>query len=357
MRTSPAVCRRQRSVRRLRDLRQEGALPVRNIRSPGGMRDQSERFCRVRVSVRPHFFAAGIGSRNGQAPIALRRSGTLAQLSDSASRIRGVFVPALRPSFLLRGSRDRSREVSKAMTRERYAQGARWLALALAYALFLWMFLSVTGIDVAGNTLVATGNRDLGHAVHVFAADWRHGLNGHSPLFMPGFFALTPAAWYWSGKQSVAQLLRGGATALLAGLLLAALAAPIGRAAAANAFFDEFHLAVQSSFRDAWQAAATSAFTAICWTVLVVAIRRAITVGTSRPLVLALGLYLLLGVSRHWWSLDHLKQGDDVARWETRAAQGDAVAVASALAVPLLGLVLATTTMSARRRRDDFASQ
>ena len=98
------------------------------------------------------------------------------------------------------------------------------------------MFLSVAGIDVAGNTLVATGHPDLGHAIHVFAADWRHGLNGHSPLFMPGFFVLTPAAWYWSGKQSVAQLLRGGATALLVGLLLASLAAPIGTAAAANAF-------------------------------------------------------------------------------------------------------------------------
>jgi hypothetical protein len=235
---------------------------------------------------------------------------------------------------------------------ERYAQGARWLALALAYALFLWMFLSVTGIDVAGNTLVATGHPELGHAIHVFAADWRHGLNGHSPLFMPGFFALTPAAWYWSGKQSTAQLLRGGATALLAGLLLASLAAPIGIAAAANAFFDEFHLAVQSNFRDVWQAAAISAFTAICWTVLVVGIRRAITLGTSRPLALALGLYLLLGVSRNWWSLDHFRKGDDVARWETRAAEGDAVAIASVVAVPLLGWVLVTTIKDERRTED-----
>src|SRR5205085_5367591 len=112
-----------------------------------------------------------------------------------------------RPSFLLRRSRHGSGEVSKAMTRERYGQGARWLALALADALFLWMFLSVAGIDAAGNTLVATGHPDLGHAIHVFAADWRHGLNGHSPLYMPGFFVLTPAVWYWSGKQSVAQLL------------------------------------------------------------------------------------------------------------------------------------------------------
>jgi hypothetical protein len=235
---------------------------------------------------------------------------------------------------------------------ERYAERARWLALSLAYALFIWMFLSVTGVDVVANTLVATGQPELGHAIQIFAADWRHGLNGHSPLFMPGFFVLTPAAWYWSGSQSVAQLLRGGAAALLAGLLLAVLAAPMGRAAAASAFFEEFHLAVHSSFRDACQAAAISAFTAICWTVLVVAIRRAITVGTLRPLVLALGLYLLLGVSRHWFSLDHFKKGDDVARWETRAREGDAVAIASLVAVPLLGLILAATTKGEGRTED-----
>jgi hypothetical protein len=237
------------------------------------------------------------------------------------------------------------------MKDEGYAQGARWLALTIAYALFLWMFLSVTGVDIAGKTLVATGHLQLGHAIEVFAADWRHGLNGHSPLFMPGFFVLTPAAWYWSGRQSVEQLLRGGATALLAGLLLAVLAAPVGRAAAANAFFYEFHLAVQSSFRDTWHAAATSAFTAICWTVLVVAIRRAITVGRVRPFALVVGLYVLLGFSRHWWSLDHFKKGDDVARWETRVARGDAVAIASLVAVPVLGLVLATTSLTERRRR------
>jgi hypothetical protein len=56
-------------------------------------------------------------------------------------------------------------------------------------------------------------------------------------------------------------------------------------------------------------------------------------------------LYALLGFARHWWSVDHFRKGDDVARWETRAAQGDGVAIGSLLAVPLLGLVLAKTTV------------
>jgi hypothetical protein len=238
------------------------------------------------------------------------------------------------------------------MMRDRYEKGARWLSLAFAYALFLWMFLSVAEVDVTGSTLMATGHPVLGQAVQVFAADWRHGLNGHSPLFMPGFFALTGAVWFWSRTQSIAELLRGGALALLAGFFLALFAAPLGRAAAAQAFLDEFHFAVQPEFRDTWRAAPISALTAICWTVLVVAIRRAITTGASRPLALAVGLYALLGFARHWWSLDHFRKGDDVARWETRAAQGDAVAIGSLVAVPLLGLVLAKTTMREGHRQN-----
>jgi hypothetical protein len=231
------------------------------------------------------------------------------------------------------------------MRRDSFARGAHWLALVLADALFLWMFLSVADIDVTGTNLLAMGHPALGHAIQVFAADWRHGLNGHSPLFMPGFFVLTPAAWYWSRGQSIAKLIRGGALALFAGLFLALFAAPLGRAAAARAFFDEFHFTVQSDWRSIWQAAPICAFTAICWTVLVVAIRRAITTGSSRPLALVVGLYALLGFARQWWSVDHFRNGDDVARWETRAAQGDAVAIGSLVAVPLLGLLLAKTSV------------
>ncbi|MDB4871802.1 MAG: hypothetical protein JWL97_2806, partial [Gemmatimonadales bacterium] len=203
--------------------------------------------------------------------------------------------------------------------------------------------------------LLTTGHPALGHAIQVFAADWRHGLNGHSPLFMPGFFVLTPATWYWSRQQSIVELIRGGALALFAGFLLALFAAPLGKAAAARAFFDEFHFAVQPDSRATWQAAPICAFTAICWTVLVVAIRRAITTGSSRPLALVVSLYALLGFARQWWSVDHFRNGNDVARWETRAAQGDAVAIGSLVAVPLLGLLLAKTTVRQPRLTENCA--
>lgn len=231
------------------------------------------------------------------------------------------------------------------MRRDSFARGARWLALALADALFLWMFLSVADVDVTGTNLVAAGHAALGQAIQVFAADWRHGLNGHSPLFMPGFFVLTPAAWYWSRGQSIAELLREGALALLAGFFLALFAAPLGREAVARAFFGQFHFTLQQDFRETLRVVPICAFTAICWTVLVVAIRRALATGVSRSLALVVVLYALLGFARHWWSLDHFRNGNDVARWEARAAQGDSVAIGSLVAVPLLGLLLAKSTV------------
>jgi hypothetical protein len=76
-----------------------------------------------------------------------------------------------------------------------------WLALVAANAFFLWMFLSVVHLEAPGN--VAGGANDTLHleAVLQFAADWRHGMAGNSPIYMPGFFALAAAAWYWTRNQ------------------------------------------------------------------------------------------------------------------------------------------------------------
>jgi hypothetical protein len=165
---------------------------------------------------------------------------------------------------------------------------------------------------------------------------------------MPGFFALTLAVWYWSGRQSLGQLLSGGALALAVGFVIALLAAPLGRAAAGAALSEQFHFAIPPGIRPAWDAVPISAFTAICWTVLVVAIRRALTTGALRPLALVVCLYAVLGFARDWWSVDHFRKGDDVARWEARIAQGDAVAIGSVLAIASLGLLFVRTTRNER---------
>lgn len=226
----------------------------------------------------------------------------------------------------------------------------RWVALALAYALFLWMFLSVAAVDAMGDTWVMAGHSGEGERMLTFAADWRHGMNGHSPIYMPGFFALTIASWYWLQKQPLSFLVGGGLIALIAGFALAWIAAPAGRAAASAAFIREFHVAPGTDIGATWAAVPVSAFTAVCWTVFVVACRTAITTGSMRLSALVASLYVVLGFVRHWWTLEHFGKGNDVARWATRVTQGDVVAIGSLLAMLLLAVFLVTTAMDDRPR-------
>src|SRR6266513_745356 len=289
----------------------------------------------------PHFSATGVGDHGDKASGPVRRCWALDHLPGGSIRLRGISMLALWPSLLLCRAGKRSSSRSAPVTRDTYGRRTCWVALALADALFLWMFISVAQFDALGATLAPQGHLDMAARVLVFAADWRHGLNGHSPLFMPGFFALTPAAWYWSQERSVEELLGGGALALLAGFLLALVAAPLGKAAADAAFVDQFHFAIQQDVGDIWRAVPISAFTAVCWTVLIVAVRKATTTRSTRLLLLVVGLYAVLGFTRHWWSVDHFREGNDVARWVSRIVQGDHVATASVLTIALIGTLFA----------------
>ena len=178
----------------------------------------------------PHFSATGIGDHCDKASGPVRRCWALDHLPGGSIRVRGISMLALWPSLLLRRAWEHASDGSAPVMRDAYERRICWVALALADGVFLWMFISVAQFDALGATLAPQGHLDIAARVFVFAADWRHGMNGHSPLFMPGFFALTPAAWYWSQTRSVEELLRGGALALLAGFLLALVAAPLGRA-------------------------------------------------------------------------------------------------------------------------------
>lgn len=229
------------------------------------------------------------------------------------------------------------------LSHDRRAEAIRWLALALADGLFLWMYLSAAPIDALGEATVAAGKLRLGHSILVFAADWRHGMNGHSPIYMPGFFALTMAAWYWTRSQSVVGLVVGGLVALVAGLAVAWVAMPAGRTSAVAAFASEFHLPLGAAVSSTWQVVSVSAYTAACWTVLIVGSRKAITTRSLRPLAVTPVLYGVLAFTRRW-SFEHLQSGDDIARWGKRLSEGDSVAIVSLLAIPLGALILLTAT-------------
>ena len=211
----------------------------------------------------------------------------------------------------------------------------RWLALVAADALFLWMFLSVAPIESASDGLLT---RDLQLSVRQFVADWRHGMAGNSPIYMPGFFAIAAAAWYWARSQSIPRLVVEGTAALLAGCGIAWLAAPHGEIAANAAFEQRFGLGAIEAQASTWGPVLVGAGTAVCWTIFVVASRLALLLRTCRPFLLVPLPYVVLVFTRPW-SVNGL-----LALWGTRAASGDAIAIGSILAIPILTTVFVKTT-------------
>jgi hypothetical protein len=221
----------------------------------------------------------------------------------------------------------------------------RWSGLALADALFLWMLASVAGADALARDVMSSGDVVLADALRKFAADWRHGMTGHSPIYMPGFFALTIATWCWHRERPPSRLLTEGALAMAAGLALASIGQPAGRAIAEGPVARQFHVALPLGATSS--AMAVGVLTATCWTVLVLAVWNAVTRNSLRLLAAVPVLYGVLGGIRGWWSIEHLRRGDDIGRASARLLHADPVALASLLAILWLAFALAR----ARRRR------
>jgi hypothetical protein len=207
------------------------------------------------------------------------------------------------------------------VTTNRLQTSSLWLALVSANALFLWMFLSVARLEAAPQ----------------FVADWRHGMAGNSPIYMPGFFALAGAAWYWTRTQSLSRLLVDGVLALAAGSCIAWLAAPIGEAMATAAFEKTSNLTVAKTHSPVWLAGLIGAYTAVCWTVFVVASKKALVLRTFRPFAIVPLPYVALVFARPW-SVNGL-----LGVWGARAADGDPIALGSLVAIPLLTTIFVKT--------------
>src|SRR5262245_8022102 len=100
------------------------------------------------------------------------------------------------------------------------------------------MFLATEPLELLVDRGLLSGpqNLDLGAAAYQFAARWRHGMAGHSPIYVPGFFAVALTTWPWALRRSVAQMAKESATLLPAALLAALIAQPYGAAVVVGRF-------------------------------------------------------------------------------------------------------------------------
>ena len=165
-------------------------------------------------------------------------------------------------------------------------------------------------------------------AAFAFAASWRHGMSGNSPLFMPGFFAVAVASWIWLESATVSVATRY-AGALIAAALIAAAAAPAGQSFVLSGFEDATGLSTPAPVPAAGAAALfMGLYTLLTWTTFVIGCQLAVQWRTLMPLIAAVPLTSGLVLIRPW-TVD-----DFTIIWWHRALAGDPIAVASLLMVP-----------------------
>ena len=181
--------------------------------------------------------------------------------------------------------------------------------LFAACVLFFWMFLAADPLERAG--------------AFAEAALWRHGMAGNSPLYMPGFFAVAAAAWWWARAKRLSRLWLEGSAVILAACVVAAAFAP------------------SPSLRTV----ALATYTLATWTIFVACCRRALARRSWRALwpvpPMTAGLMLI-----RTWTLDDVRE-----IWFEQLLQADRVALTSTAAIPILVFWMVRTELTSSRRR------
>lgn len=220
-------------------------------------------------------------------------------------------------------------------------------ALALAACiLFLWMFFAAATLERTAELggISNPPGQDARATAYEFAAKWRHGMAGNSPVYMPGFFAAAIAIWFWCDQKSLPRMLAEGAILISASSVCAALLAPF----AAPLVLDDFR--AQEGFSvshttssGTWIASAQGVYSLLTWTTFVVASRLSLRLRSPKPLLIPLVLNLVLAFVRPWTVADF------TSRWMRQTLDGEPAAVISCLLVPLLSGFMTCVELRSRR--------
>jgi hypothetical protein len=164
-----------------------------------------------------------------------------------------------------------------------------------------------------------------------YAAQWKHGMAGNSPLYMPGFFAVGVPIWLWSigrplGRLAVEWILLATVAAVVAAGL-----APLGAARAIRAFEQAFGVAcVGPALGFSPAGAAMSLFTLFTWSVDLISLQLIISRRALTPLAAPIVLNVIMVELRPW------SVNDFTTQWIADLSLGSPTAIVSLLAVPML---------------------
>ena len=208
----------------------------------------------------------------------------------------------------------------------------------LSWIFFVWMFFAAATLERTADLglISAPAGQDARAIAYEFAARWRHGMSGNSPLYMPGFFAVAIATWFWCNKKSLGRILSEGFALLAVSAVCAAVLAPYAAARIVSDFTEQTGVSIsQFSTAGTWIAWAQGVYSLLTWTTVVIASRWSIKLRSPKPLLIPLVLNLILAFVRPWTVADFTSQ------WLNEALEGKPTAVISFLLVPILSAFLA----------------
>jgi hypothetical protein len=222
-------------------------------------------------------------------------------------------------------------------TQSRLSRYALPCLLLASHTVFLWMFFcgeSVERTAVSGFVKGYPGD-NLTRAAELFAARWRHGMAGNSPLYMPGFFAVGVITWLWSMQRSVRGMVREDSVLIALATVLGAFLAPLGTPAAIRGFeraTGATCLGIAGGFTAG--SASEALYTLLTWSAGVVCLRIAVSRRSFAPLALPLILNVILLIMRPWAVNGYTSQ------WIQDLSRGMPEAVLSVFAAPVLVTLL-----------------
>ncbi|MGH9875857.1 MAG: hypothetical protein ACRD9S_25675 [Pyrinomonadaceae bacterium] len=216
----------------------------------------------------------------------------------------------------------------------------------VACSFFLWMFFAAATLERAADLgrISAPAGQDARAVAYEFAAKWRHGMAGNSPLYMPGFFAAAFAIWFWCATRSLPRMLVEGAILIVVACWCATLLTPFAMPRIIADFRAQHGFIVSDmASSGTWVAFAKGVYTLLTWSALVIASRWSIKLRSPRPLVVPLVLYLVLALVRPWTVADFSSQ------WMSQTLGGEPVAVVSFLLIPILSGFMASVELRSPR--------
>jgi hypothetical protein len=221
----------------------------------------------------------------------------------------------------------------------RLSSSATLLALFFSQTLFLWMFYAAEGLEqmakagsvAASPSLLSGPSIDVVEVAYRYAADWRHGMAGGSPLYMPGFFAAAITTWLLACQRPLRQLCLQWFGLLPFSIILAMALSSAGLQLVIAGFTAQTGFQIVGGHRSFSSVGVFQGiYTLVAWCTFIVSSHQALRRRSLWPLLFPLVLGLILALIRP------MTVGDFTSLWFKRIQEADFVAIVSLLLIPII---------------------